>query len=117
MSKSSVFPHAIQIFQTRDLSRFGVLKKKMQSELPFGNDNRTVRFIQNGFHSLKQTLAEDNVRNAFRMLAFEFDITQTPCTPLLREKKLRESQGLRDIWDSDYPPDQISKRRRAGRYG
>jgi hypothetical protein len=37
-----------------------------------------VRFIQNAFHALKQTFIPDNVKNAFKMLGLEFDVTQTP---------------------------------------
>jgi hypothetical protein len=82
-------PHKTQIFQILDLNSFGVSKRRMQDKLPFGSANRTVRFIQKVFHSLKQSLVEDNVRNAFRMFGFGFDITSTQDTPLLREEKLR----------------------------
>ena len=110
-------PHTTQIFQVLDLSLFGVLKRKTQYKLPLSNDNSTVKFIQKIFHSLKQTLIEDNVRNAFKMLGFEYDVSHTPYTLLFREEKLHGSRGFREIWEADYPLDQLSKRRREPRYG
>jgi hypothetical protein len=110
-------PHTTQVFQTLDLSLFGVLKRNMQYKLPVGNDDRVVAFIQKAFHSVKQTFVPDNVRNAFKMLGFEFNIAKSPYTLLLREEKLRGSQAFREIWDADYPLDQLSKRRREARYG
>jgi hypothetical protein len=51
------------------------------------------------------------------MLEFEFIIAKSPDTVLLREEKLRASQGFREIWDADDPLDHLSKRRREARYG
>jgi hypothetical protein len=112
------FPHhTTQVFQALDLSLFGVLKRQLQYKLPRGNDDRVVAFIQKAFHSLKQTFVPNNVRNAFKMLGFEFNIAKSPYTLLLREEKLRGSQRFREISDADYPLDQLSKRRREARYG
>jgi hypothetical protein len=110
-------PHTTQVFQALDLSLFGVLKSKVQSKLPLGNDDRVIAFIQKAFHSLKQTFVPNNVRNAFKMLGFEFNITKSPYTPLLQEEKLRGSQGVREIWDADDLLNRLSKRRREARYG
>jgi hypothetical protein len=96
--KVITFPlHTTQVFQTFDLSLFGVLKRKLQYKLPLANDDRFVEFIQKSFHSLKQTFVPDNVRNAFKTLRFEFNLAKSPYTPLLREEKLRGSQGFREI--------------------
>jgi hypothetical protein len=110
-------PHTARIFQTLDLSLFGALKKKVQYKLPLGHDDQVIAFIQKAFHSLKQTLVPDNVRNAFKVLGFEFNIAKSPYTLLLWEEKLRGTQGFREIWDADYPLDQLSKRRREARSG
>jgi hypothetical protein len=110
-------PHTTQVFQALDLSLFGGLKRKLQYKLPLANDDRVVAFIQKASHSLKQTFVPDNVRNAFKMLGFEFNITKSPHTLLLRDEKLRGSQGFRETWDADYPLDQLSKRYREARYG
>jgi hypothetical protein len=90
-------PHTTQIFRAFGLSLFGALQKKTQCELPFGNDKLIVGFIQQVFHSLKQTPGENHVKNALKMLGFECDVAQTPYTPLLREEKLRQNQGFREI--------------------
>jgi hypothetical protein len=110
-------PHTTQVFQTLDLSLFGVLKRKLQYKLPLGNDDQVLGFIQRVFHSLRQAFVPDNIRNAFRMLGFVFSIAESPYTLLLREEKLRGSEAFREIWDADYPVDRLSKRRRESRYG
>jgi hypothetical protein len=116
--KAVIFsPQTTQIFQTLDLSPFDVFKRKIQYQLPFANDNLTVNFIRNAFHALNQTFVPDNVRSAFKLLGLEFNVTQTPCTLLFREDELRRSQGFQEIWEANYPLDQLSKRRREARYG
>jgi hypothetical protein len=110
-------PHTTQVFWALGLSLSGVLKRKLQYKLPRGNDDRVVGFIQEDFHSLKQTFVPDNVRNAFKMLGFDFNIAKSPCGLLLLEEKLGGNQGFREIWDADYPLDQLSKRLREARYG
>jgi hypothetical protein len=109
-------PHTTQVFQALDLSLFGILKRKLRYKLLLGNDDRVVKFFPKAFHSLKQTFVPDNVRNAFKMLGFEFNIARSLYTLLLREEKLRGSQPFPEIWDPDYPLDQPSKRRREARY-
>jgi hypothetical protein len=89
----------------------------MQYQLPFANDNLTVNFIRNAFHALKQTFVLDNVGSAFNLLGLEFNITQIPYPLLFREDKLRRSQGFQEIWEANYPLDQLSERRREARYG
>jgi hypothetical protein len=116
--KVITFPlHTTQVFQALDLSLFGVLKRKLQYELPLGNDDRVVAFIQKAFQSLKQTFVPDNMRNAFKRFGFEFNIAKSPYILLLREEKLRGSLGFRELWDADDPLDQLPKRRREARYG
>jgi hypothetical protein len=90
-------PHTTQLFHALDLGLFGVLKGKCQYQLPRGNDDRVVAFIQKAFHSLKQTFVPDNVRNALKMLRFEFHIAKSPYTLLLREEELRGSQGFQEL--------------------
>jgi hypothetical protein len=73
-------PHTTQIFQILNLCLFGVFKRKMQYQLRFANDNRTVNFIRNSFRALKQTFVPDNAWSEFKLLGLEFNIPQTPYT-------------------------------------
>jgi hypothetical protein len=97
-------------FHALDLSPFGVLQRKLQYRLPLGDDERTFGVIQKAFHSVKQTFLPDNVRNAFEMLRFKFNIAKSPDTLLLREEKLRGSPGFQEMRDVDGALDQLSKR-------
>jgi hypothetical protein len=89
----------------------------MKYKLPFSNDNLTVNVIPKAFHTLKQTYVPDNVRSAFKLFGLEFNITQTPYTLLFREDTLRRSQRFQEIWETNYPLNQLSKRRREAQYG
>jgi hypothetical protein len=109
-------PHKTQIFLALDLSLFRVLKRHLQDKLPLGNDDLTVAFIQKAFHSLKQMCIPDNVRNVLKILGFEFSIAKSPYARLLRDGKLLEIHRLREMWDTDYSLDRLSKRRRETRY-
>jgi hypothetical protein len=93
-------PHTTQVFQVLALSLSGVIKTEVPPKLPFGNDDQVVAFIQQAFHSLKQTFVPDNVRNAFKMLGFELNIAKSPDTLLLQEEKLRGSRKFPKIWDA-----------------
>ena len=94
-------PHTTQVFQTLDLSLFGVFPRKLQYNLPLGNDDQVLDVIQKVFHSLKQTFVPDNVRSVLKMLGFEFNVAKLPHILLLREEKLRGSRRFRKIWDAD----------------
>jgi hypothetical protein len=106
----------IQIFRTLNLSLFDGVKKKVQYHQSFSNANLTVRSIQKAFHPLKQTIVENSVKNAFTMHGFEITLMKTLYVSLLREEKLRQSQGFRDIWDADYPIDKLSETGRKAQY-
>jgi hypothetical protein len=67
-------------------------------KLLFGNDDLTVRFIEKMFHSLKQTFVEAHLRNALKMLGFEFTITETLDTLHRPMEKLPERQGFREMY-------------------
>jgi hypothetical protein len=110
-------PHTTRISQASSPSLFGVLSRKLQYKLPFDNGDLAVALIQKAFRALTQTNVPDNVRNAFTMLEFEFHIATQPHPLLLREEKLRGSQGFREISDGDDPLDRLSKKNPESRYG
>jgi hypothetical protein len=85
-------PHMTEIFQTLELSLFGMLKRKLPDKLPFSNDDLMMALIQRFFHFRSEAFVPDNVRNTVKMLGFKCDIAKSPHTLLLREGKLRGSQ-------------------------
>jgi hypothetical protein len=46
-------PHTTQIFQTLDLSLFGVLKRRGQYQLPFGDDAGSARFSKKRYRDFR----------------------------------------------------------------
>jgi hypothetical protein len=66
-------PHTTQVVQVLDLTHFGVLKPCPRYELPFDDDNATVKVITKQYHDFTQTMARPNVWGTFRGLALGFD--------------------------------------------
>jgi hypothetical protein len=101
-------PHTTQIFQVLDLTLFGVLKRRPRYELPFDDDNATVRFIMKGYHDFGQTTIRSNIWGAFRALRLGFNVRSVPYRRLVDEMKLRESAGFQERSSVDFPLDQLS---------
>jgi hypothetical protein len=96
---------------------FGVLKPRLGYKLPFEDEKETVKFIMKGGHDFKQTIVESNTYGAFQTIAFEFDTEAEPYRLLFNEEKLRQSEGLRELWSIDFAWDQLSSRRQNTRFG
>jgi hypothetical protein len=109
-------PHTTQIFQVLDTTLFGVLKRRQRSELPFGDEKATVKFVMKVYRDFKQTVVEPNIWGAFQALGFEFDTRSKPYRILFNEEKLRESTGFRELWSIDFPLDQLSVLRRNTKF-
>jgi hypothetical protein len=110
-------PHTTHIFQSLDLSLFGTFKKKMNYKLPLESDETAAGFIKRIFHTMKQTLVEDNVRSAFVQLGLRYDIETIPYLLLFDEQVLRQSPGFTSLWAQDYPIEKLSHRRSHATFG
>jgi hypothetical protein len=110
-------PHATHIFQELDVSLFGVLKRREQYALPFEDDQTTAGFLLRIYRTFKQTMIEPNIWGAFHECGLEFDTSVEPYRLRLNEEKLRNSEGFREIWSLDFPPEKLSARRRNARFG
>jgi hypothetical protein len=56
----TVAPDTIQIFQVPDLTLFSVLQRHTRSELAFGYDKATAKFIMKVSHDFKETIVKLN---------------------------------------------------------
>jgi hypothetical protein len=79
-------PHTAQGFQVFDVTAFGVLKRCLRYELPFDENNATVKFITKVYHDFTPTMAQPNVWGTFRALGFEFDTRREPYKRLFDEE-------------------------------
>jgi hypothetical protein len=114
--KVITFPsHTTHIFQCLDLSLFGHFK--VNDKLLLEGDEHTAGFIKRIFHLIKQTLVGDNVRNAFIQLDLQYNIEATIYLLYFDEGVLRESPGFTSPWESDYPAEKLSYRRRNSPFG
>jgi hypothetical protein len=90
-------PHTTQVLQVLDLAFFGVLNRCPRYELPFDENNATVKVITKVYHDFTQTMARPNVWGTFCALVFEFDTRREPYELLFDEAKLRESAGFQEL--------------------
>jgi hypothetical protein len=114
----SFAPHTTQIFQALDVTLFGVLKRHTRSELPFEDEEETLKCIMKVWHGFKQRLVEPNTWGAFQAIRFEFefDMEAEPYRLLFTEEKLRQSASFRESRPIDFPLDQLSSRRHNARF-
>jgi hypothetical protein len=54
-------PHTTQIFQVLDVTLFGVLKRRPRDQLPFEDENETVKCTMKVYHDFKQTMMKPNI--------------------------------------------------------
>jgi hypothetical protein len=69
----AVAPHTTQTFQVLDVTHFNVLKRRPRYQLPFEDENETVKVIMKVYHDFKQIMVEPNICGAFQAIGFEFD--------------------------------------------
>jgi hypothetical protein len=110
-------PHATEVFEALDPTIFGVPERCPRYELPFDENNATVKVITNVYHDFTQTMAWPNVWGTLCALEFDFDTRREPYELLFDEVKLTESAGLEEPCSVDFPLDQLSGRRHTARFG
>jgi hypothetical protein len=110
-------PHTSHIFQSLDLSGFGNVKNKMNDRLPLDSDDTTAGFIKRIFHTMKQTLAEDNVRGSFTQIGLQYHNETSPYFLSFDEAVLRQSSGFTSLWHRDYPLERLSRRGQNAPFG
>jgi hypothetical protein len=95
--------HTTQVFQVLELTLFCVLKRRPRYELPFDENNATVKVITKGHHDFTQTATRLNVWGTFCALGFEFDTRREAYELLFDEVKLMESAGLQELCSVTFP--------------
>jgi hypothetical protein len=109
--------HTTHIFQQLDICLFGVLKRKEQFALPFGNDQTTIDFLLNIYRTFKQTMIEPNIWRAFHEAGFVFDPRSEPYRLVFHEEKFRKTPTFQEIWSVDFPLEKLSRRRQVVKFG
>jgi hypothetical protein len=110
-------PHTTNIFQSLDVSLFGVFKSQMNSKIPFDTDESATGFIKRIFHNMKQTPVPDNVRSAFVNIGIRYHVDVDPYLLIFDEYVLRESEKFLALRRCDCPLQDLSPRRRSARFG
>jgi hypothetical protein len=96
-------PHTTQIFQVLDLTLFCVLKRCPRYELPFDENNATVKVITKVYHNFTETIVRPNVWGTFCARGFEFDTMGEHYELLFDQVQLRESAGFEELCSLTFP--------------
>jgi hypothetical protein len=100
-------PHTTQIFQVLDLTLFGVLKRYSQYQLPLEKDAGSARFIKKISHDhdfpMTMTMIEPDIWGAFPGIGVNDSVVDGVQRVSLDGMTLRESGGLKELWDIDFP--------------
>jgi hypothetical protein len=90
-------PHTAQVFQVLDLTLFGVLKRRDQSQFPLEEDAGSARFMKKIDHDddfrMTMTIIEPNVWRAFRGIQVNYSLVEGVQRVSLDEMTVRESEG------------------------
>jgi hypothetical protein len=92
-------PDTTQIFQALDLSLFGVLKRRGQYQLPFGDDAGSAPFIKKIYRDFRSSMTDVNIWGAFRGIGLIYNIVDGIQRVSFDEIILRESGGFSQLWD------------------
>jgi hypothetical protein len=110
-------PHTTHLFQVLDLTLFGALKRRRQYELPFDTDHRAAGFIQNVYHSFRETMTDPKIRAAFTHIGITFARVGAVVRVGFDEIILRDSSGFQELWAIDFPRESLSAQRRNSSFG
>jgi hypothetical protein len=92
---------------------FGVLKRRGQHELPLEDDAGSARFIRKVYHDFRVTMIELNIWGAFRGIGVECSAGNGIQRVSFDEMTLRESEGVKELWEVDFPVGNLSPRRQS----
>jgi hypothetical protein len=106
----TVAPRTTQIFQVFDVTFVGVLKRHPRHELPFGDEEVTVKFLMKVYHGFKQRTVDSNIWRAFSELLRECDTRNESDKLLFNEQKLRQRASFRALRSNNFSLDQLSTR-------
>jgi hypothetical protein len=81
------------------------------------SDETTARLIKRIFHTMKQTLVENNMRSSFMHIWLRSNIETSPYLLCFDEDVLRQSSSFTSLWSRDYPREQLSRRRQNAPFG
>jgi hypothetical protein len=92
-----------QIFQELNISLFGVLKRRVQYQLLFDDDEGTTAFILKTYRTLKQTMVETNTLGVFHEAGFEFDVEVEPYRIRADAEKIEKKSGVPKHLGTGFP--------------
>jgi hypothetical protein len=112
------FPaHTTNLFQALNLVFFGSLKHLKATAAGEFGDNAVNDHLAKLIQAYQQTATSITIRRSFRRVGMTADTTTRPYMIMVEEATMRESQGLRVVWERNMSLDDVSRRRQMQRFG
>jgi hypothetical protein len=105
--------HTTEIVSVLDMALFGIFKRRAQYQLPFDDDIGSPRFINKVYHDFRWTMTDTTRWRAFRDIGILEGIVAGMQRVSFSERTLRERKGFRELWDMDFPLENLSVRHRT----
>jgi hypothetical protein len=100
--------HMTPIFQVLDGTFFGLFKNRGQYQLRFNTDHRTAHFIARAYHDFRETMIGMNILGALPQIGLTFLMVDNIVRIPFDAVRLRESPELQELWEINYPPENLS---------
>jgi hypothetical protein len=110
-------PRATNIFQVLDISLFGIFKLIKGNTDESGMVHEMSNHVVKTIRAIQRWCNPPNIQAAFQKAGFESISVSEPALITFHEERLRQMEGFREIWDTDFPIEDCSRRRQESSYG
>jgi hypothetical protein len=109
--------HTTNIFQTLDLSFFGMFRTKKEFWMDQDDDKTftaTIHKLVRQFHSVA---TPENIHESFVRAGFSYSTGAIPYVLESSRERMMESAGFRQVWELDVPLESLSMHRQKVQFG
>jgi hypothetical protein len=97
---------------------FGFPKRRGQYQFPFEDDAGSARFIRKVYHDhdFRMTMIESKIWGELRGSDVKYSVVDEVQRISSDEMTLSESEGLKELWDIDFPLGNLWPRRQSCKF-
>ena len=110
-------PHTSGLFQVLDRLTFSLMKGAKRRIFKDDNINPIVDHIKRIFKGYEEATTSENIRAAFEHTGFSYFLEDNVFYLKVEEDKIKNFKEFKEIWEINYPEENLSERRRNQRWG
>ena len=105
-------PHTSHVFQVLDLLLFGILKKYKKYIPKDDTISPKIDHLKRVFHSYEMSTCSSTIRSSFAKAGFVYYQKDEMNYLHLNRSKIENTKEFKEIWDINYPLEELSTRRK-----